>query len=169
MQRSGTSECDQCAAVCVLSAFDGMHSRCARHVLAYHFSHAECRGHFGESQRQADVFGQSRTGCSDIKPYVASREPLRINSPDQQIRIGHSRALAVIAIAGRPGIRPGALRSDRDPAKLVDLRDRAAARSDFHHVDDRHPKGESAVLAESVDSRDFETPAGLRCSAIEHA
>ncbi len=80
-----------------------------------------------------------------IEPQAA-RELLR-QPPEQQVRVGHRRQRASVAIAGRTGKGARALGSQAQRPARVDPGDRAAAGADRVQVDGREPDREAADRA----------------------
>ena len=79
-----------------------------------------------------------------------SREDAR-QSSEKQVRVGHRRELAAVAVAGRAGIGARALGADPQRAALVEPDDRAAARADGVHA--RPSAGEPAARRPRVRGR----------------
>ena len=169
VQRRRAAERDQRSIVRVLAALDGVDPGRARHVLAHHLGHAEGRRIEGKRHDIADTFQERVLGPGRIQRHLAAREVLRGDSAHDHVGVGHGRLAPAEGIARRARLRPGAFRSDREPAQLVDPGDGAAARADLHHVDDRDAQRNAAVLAEAVDAGDLESAAGLGRAAVDQA
>ena len=101
----------------------------------------------------------ARAGSSAILPPA---KRVRIDAAQHDIRIGHRWLIAAARIAGGAGIRARTVRPDDDAPQRIDARDRAAAGTDLHHVDDRNAHRKAAALGKAIGTRDLEMPRLLR-------
>ena len=93
------------------AAFGDGDARRAGHVLGDHVMHAIGRA----IRRDAKLPGQPperRRGCPGIDPHRPAKEEPGIEIAQRQIGIRHRRRRAAAPVAGRPGLRPAALRPD---------------------------------------------------------
>ena len=86
--------------------------------------------------------GDRGAGGRGVERHAAARERLRIDPAEHEVGVGHRRAGAAAAVAGRAGIGAGALRADAQPSGLG-IGDRAAAGADRVDVRDRHQQREA--------------------------
>ena len=144
-------------------AAEGEEREVARVVAAGQRHHADRAGHVGvgepdrgrggvfrrEPERRRDRVGKDRPQAPQRHRFLDREERCRVEPPEQKVRVGDGRARAAAAVADRPGIGAGALRSDLQHPGLVDGDDRAAAGPDGAHVDHRHmhrqPVGEGEL------------------------
>ena len=139
-----------------LAPFDGVHPSRVRHVLVHHLDHPDRGPVAVESQSGADVAGQRRRRLLRIETDPSAREPHGVEPAEHEIGVGHGRALAAEPVARGSRLGSGAGGTDAEPVHLVDPRDRAAARSDFHHLDDRDSHRKAAPLQIPVSPGDLE-------------
>ncbi len=104
-------------------------------------------GHDPEGRRDGgfpDRAGQPRDGGPappGIDLHLPAQEELRVQAAEAEIGVGHGREVS-LAVAGRSGVRAGALRTDAERAAPVRVGDRSAAGADRVDVDDGQPDGE---------------------------
>ena len=77
-----------------------------------------------------------------VELHLAAEEPRR-QMADDDVRVGHGRVGAALAVRGGAGLGAGGLRADAERLRqLGHVRDRAAARADRVHVDGRDAEPE---------------------------
>ena len=81
---------------------------------------------------------RSAASASSSRPAGETRR----QAAEQEVGIRHGRRRTAAAVAGRAGVRPGALRADAQRAACVPPDDRAAAGTDRVDVDHREPDRE---------------------------
>ena len=83
-----------------------------------------------------------------------------IELAEDEIGVGHRRFLTTAAITRRSGLRAGRLGADPNLAHGIHMGQRAAAGTNFHHVDHRDGYRHAGALLEAVGARHFENPTG---------
>ena len=138
MERPCAAERDQHEVARVEALLHGHEAERAHHLGVDDFDH--CGG--------IELAERTRRGIG--VQHDAARQ-LGGQAAEQEIRVGHRRALATEAVAGGAGSRACALRPDAQRATGVQPDDRAAARPDRVHGErresDREPAHDSLVLA----------------------
>ena len=127
-----------------------MDPRGAGHILIDNLDHAAGGIHRRQRQPVANMARQRLVRRLRIEGHAAAGKPRRVEPAKNKVGIGHCCVIAATRIAGRPGIRPGALRADADPVQPVDRGNRPTAGADFNHLDDRDFQRCAAPLHESV-------------------
>ena len=169
VDRGGAAEGDERASGHALSPLDGVRARGVRHVLVHHLADAE-RGELRvEPQFVAYASRDRGFGSLSLEGNRASREELRIDPSQDDIRVRHRGFVSAASVRRRPRLRPGARGPHLDPLQVVDPRDRPAAGPDLHHLDDGNPHRQPAPLLEAVAARDLERARMERSAAVDHA
>ena len=104
-----------------------------------------------------------------IQVHRAAGEARRVVAAERQVGVGDRGLGAAAAVARRAGIGTSALRSHRDAAHRIDMRDRAAAGTDLHHLDYGNPQRQTGAFAEPSDASDLEGACGLRSAVVDQA
>ena len=169
VNRATAAEGDHHPVLIGLAGLDRVDPRGVGHVLVHHLDDAEgC--HLGIEAERGTERGRDRAPRRiGIEVQRAAGEALRIVAAKQQIGVRHGGPGAAAAVAGRAGIGAGALRPDRDPPERVDMRERAAAGADLHHLDHRDAQRQAGPLLEAPDAGDLEAARGLRREAVDQA
>ena len=169
MQRRRAAERDQRVVVHHLAALDRMHARRARHVLAHHLVHRVGRGLGDEPERIADRRGERGARQLRIERDRAAREGRRIDHAERHVRVGDGRPHAATPIAGRARLRARAFRPDGHALERIDMRDRAAARADLHHLDHRNAHRQAGAFQEARRAIDFVDARRIRLEILDQA
>ena len=69
-----------------------------------------------------------------VEGHTPAKKVIRIEYPENQIGVGHSRLIATAAITGRTGTGAGALRSDAQEPAGIDPGDAATAGTNGAHI-----------------------------------
>ncbi len=85
------------------------------------------------AERLGDMALQGDLGRPDIELHFAAKEAGSADASKHEVGIGDGRLRAAEAIAGRPRVRAGALRTDPQ-GTILDPGDRAAAGADLENV-----------------------------------
>ena len=160
MQRRSAAEGDHHAIGDVLAVLDRMNAGGVRHVLVDHLADAEGSRDRFERKRPADIAIDRPFGRLTVQLDGAASEIVGVELAEHQVCVGDRRAIAAAIVAGRSGLRAGALRSGLDPSHRIDPGDRAAAGPDLDHLDDRDRDRHPRALAETVGARDLEGARG---------
>ena len=148
-----------------------MHARGVGHVLVDHLDDAERRhlrrrGRAGRRPRASQRIARRR----GVEPQRPAGEARGVVAAERQVGIGHRR-FACRRGHSRPG--PGSAPALSGPTAMrpiaVDMRDRAAAGADLHHLDHRDAQRQAGALPEASDARDLEGARGLRLAVIDQA
>ena len=147
-------------------AAEGDEREVARIVAALHRDEAQRAGHVlvddredavgGLLEREVHGVGDLLHGSAralDVERHLAAQEARR-QVADDDVRVGHGRLLAALAVGRRARLGAGRLRADAERAgELRHVRDRAAARADRVHVDARDLDAEVADRGLAADRR----------------
>ena len=118
------------------------------------------------ARRTASTTARAASTSSVIAP---PRKKAGSRIAEQQVGVGHGRLAPAAAVAGRAGLRAGAVRPDLQQAERVDPGDAAAAGADLDHLDHRHSHRQAAALLEAVDAADLELGAERRAAVVDQA
>jgi len=166
VQRRGAAKGDQGTLADRHPALDRVHAGGVGHVLVDDLGNTE-RG-FRGGQPLGDA-RQGRAGARRIERDPSSREALRVDLADDQIGVGHRRRATAAAIAGRAGLRSGAVGADGDAFEDVAPGDRAAAGADLHHLDHGNAQRRAAALLETRAAIDLERARLERQAVVDQA
>ena len=133
----------------------------ARHVRDSDLQNAFGCGFGRERQACRDMRRDRRACCGVVETHGAAEKELRVDAAEHDIGIGYRRLRAAAAVAGRPRLGAGALRSDAQATALLDARNGAAARADGADLDHREAHRQAVdrplrdeARAAAVDDRD---------------
>ena len=158
MQRGAAPKSDHGAFGDVQSLLNGMDPCRARHVLIDDFDHRLCTARRVGLQRLS-YRGLKRLLCGGrIERDAPARETIRIQPAQHEVGISHCRSLTTAVITGRPRFGAGTLRAYRDTTQVIHTRQRASARADFNHVDDRDLDRHAAAFHEAVRTINLKGP-----------
>src|SRR4029077_4805616 len=82
-----------------------------------------------------------------IQTHFTAEKSLGRESAEDDVRVRNRRLGTAATVARRPGSRPGAARTDVQPAAFVEPRDAAAAGADFDDVENGNTHREPFVIA----------------------
>ena len=156
MQRPRPPEGDERRLPGIAAALRHVHAHRPRHGLVDHVVHGpRCLEH-RLSARPRKVLRDAIPRRGFVEAHRAAGEVVGVEVAQQQVGIGHRRPGAAAAVADRPGVGAGALRSDLHQAHGVDPGDAAPAGADLDHVDRRHRHRKAARARESPGPRHLE-------------
>ncbi len=139
VQRPRAAERDEREVARVVAALHRDEPERAGHVLVDDREDAVGRLLDESSPIASAIFCTAAARRVDVELHLAAEQPRRQVAEDD-VRVGHGRLLAALAVGGRAGL--GACRLRADAERLRQLRhvgDRAAAGADGVHVDGRAP------------------------------
>src|SRR5438105_2505740 len=113
----------------VAAALDRMHSGGCRHVLVDDPMDPG-RRLLDAGPEPAREGNEGGLRSLDIQPHLTAEEEGWIEVAEHQVGVGDGGVPAAVAVAGRAGLRPGALRAHPRQPEAVHLGDAAAARPD---------------------------------------
>src|SRR5207245_1514405 len=91
-----------------------------------------------ELQRLGDLLFDGAQGLFFVQRHSAAEKIIRVDDAEGEVCIGDRDLVAAGVVADRPGVGPGAARSDQQsPGFRFHLREGAAARADGFNIDDR--------------------------------
>ena len=134
MQRARAAEGQEREVARVEAALDQHRAERAHHVVVGDLHDGECRLLGGAAERAGDACDRFLRRFH-VEGHFAAEEVLGVDAAEQQVGVGHRRALAACAVAGGAGVRARALGPHAQHAALVDPGDGAAARADGADVD----------------------------------
>ena len=140
----------------IAAALRHVHAHRPRHRLVDDAVHGPRRLQHRLPARPGEVLGDAVARRVFVETHRTAREVVGVEVSEQQVGIGHRRPGAAAAVADRPGVGPGALRSELHEAHGVDPGDAAPAGADLDHVDRRHRHRKAARARESPGARHFE-------------
>ena len=136
MQRPGATKGDQVEIAVVQPALDGDPPDGDRHIVVHRFD--DCVRGFLDRKIKRTGDGFHRTArCVAVKLHPAAEEEFRIDAAKHHIGVGDRRFRSAFAVAGRAGLRAGALWPDFQQTVLTDMSNRAAAGADCRKIDMR--------------------------------
>src|SRR3954471_19795815 len=100
--------------------------------------------------------------CGGVQSNGTAGEPCRIITAQRQVGVGDRRISAAASVAGRTWGGTGAFGTNSNAAQAVDMRQRSAAGTNLHHLNDRDAQRQARSLAEAADARDLKRPGSLR-------
>ena len=169
VNRRRSPERDDRAALDALAPLDRVGPRGVGHVLVHHLAHAQ-RGHPGvEAQLSAHAAPDRRLGPAPIQRNRAAGEQLRVDPPQNHVRIGHGGLFPAPPVRRRTRLGPRARRPHMNAVQIVHPRNRPAPGADLDHLDHRNPHGQPAALLEAVAARYLEGAGVKGLAAVDHA
>ena len=169
VNRRRPPERDHRAALDTLAPLDRVGPRGVGHVLVHHLAHPQ-RGHPGiEPQPCPHEAPDRRLGPTSIQRNGAAGEQLRVDPPQNHVRIGHGGLLPTPPVRRRTRLGPRARRPHVNAVQIVYPRDRPSPGADLDHLDHRNPHGQPAALLETVAARHLEGAGVERLAAVDHA
>ncbi len=168
MGRPGAAEADQRIAPRIAAFLDQVNARRARHAFGHDLEDAGRRRDRRQAERFRDLEHRA-LGRGAVELHASAKEEIRVEIAEHEIGVGHCWQSAALAVAGRAGIGPGAVRADLEQADLVDAGDRAAAGADFDHVDDRRLDRQAAALLEAMDAGRFHARGNVDRAVLHQA
>jgi hypothetical protein len=126
MQGAGSAEADEHEIPGIVSPFHGDHAQSALHVRMRDLEHPE-GGHFGRAEFSGAL--QLRLPGKAFEHVQSSPGIERVSSPEKpfpgqtsqhEMGVGDRGCLTPLAVAGRPGIGPGAPGADPQSASGID-------------------------------------------------
>ena len=185
MQRPRPAKRNQGKVARIVPPLDRNHPDGAHHVVVGNRQNSPRRRLRPDGQRHSNPGQHCRPRGIGVQRHLPIKQPRR-QMPQHDMRIGHRRRDAAVAIGRRPRPGTGALRSDGQGA-LGHLRYRSAPRANRDHVHHRQRQGPFAHMADlcqadlaildqadirtrptDVDGDDIVYPAGLRHRARPH-
>jgi len=133
--RPGAAEAEIVELARVIAAFDRHQTHGLGHQRIGHGTHGACGLSHADAQRFRQMFLHRALRGGDIQLEASLQEGARVDVTQDEVAVGHGRARAAAAVAGRAGIGPGAFRTDAHAAARVDPGDGPPARADGVDVD----------------------------------
>ena len=159
MQRSRPPERNEGELAGVHPARDRVRADREGHVGVDDPDDAEGRVGDGEAELASDLLLDGAAREVGVDGEVAPQHLVRVEPAEGHLGVGDGGLVPALPVAGGAGVRPGRARPDVEPARRVDVGDRAASRPDGHEVDHRHEDRMSAHVGVAR-VHDLDAPAG---------
>ena len=150
VHRPATAKGDEREIAGVIAAADRDEFERVDHVGVGDADHAEGSLVDTDAEGAGDGF-HGATGGVHTHRDLAAEEVVGGDASCYQVGVGDGGLGAALAVAGRTGDRPGALRADLQRAAVIDPRDAAAAGADLDDVDDRGLDRVAGVVLVALD------------------
>ena len=125
MQGPGPPEGDERRLPGIAATLRHVHAHRPRHGFVDDVVHGPRRLQHRLSTRPGEVLRDAVARRGFVEAHRAAREVVGVEVAEQQVGIGHRRPGAAAAVADRPGVGAGTLRSDLDESHGVDAGDAA--------------------------------------------
>ena len=142
VERSGAAEREQDEVARIIAALQRHETDRARHFVVGHADDGGGDLVGAEAEVRADLLVEDVPHTIELRRARDAEQPVRVQTAEQEIGVGRGRLVATAAVADRPRLGAGALRSHLQDAGGVHARDGAAAGADRVDIDHRHADGQ---------------------------
>jgi len=152
----------------VFATLHGMDARRARHILVHHLMDSPRRLDDAHPERFRDPPHRRRRRFR-IERHPPTEEKARIEIAKQHIGVRHRRRDPAAPVTCRTRFRARRIWPDLEQPERGHPRDRAAARADLDHLDDRHAHRQAAAALKPVHARHLKIGGDERLAAVDEA